>query len=488
MSLDRRKFLQALGIGGAALSLPGVLGPASRASAQVAAPRRVLFFVTPHGTVWNSWSMAVPGLGAGTSSAPIAALPDGNWSRILAPLRAHRAKLTIVEGLARTGALEYERAHDSAGAAYDLNRHHFGRAELMTCVDPLQRAGTTCIGGGRSIDQVIGEATGGSGRWSSRVYGSSHGHPYSFVAPGEESARVETPRQAFDDLVGRSLPTASASTPTAPADTRAAAIRRARGSILDFAAREHAAVAARLGALDREKLERHAQLIRDLETSFAGIPEGSPEHTLSCDPSWSELGHAMDQFARVTTLALACDTTRVATIVTPDLGPGEIGLPSATDIHQDYAHSSIRESASAFTLEAERGMVEYNLFYANRFAYLLDQLDSVSEGDGTLLDHTAVVWISELGTGTHDLHDLPVVIAGGAGGALRTGQYVRYARDTRIRAGWGFEVDVGPSHARLYGTLMRAMGMSTDRFGLGSVTASDGRTVSLTGALPELLA
>lgn len=475
--LDRRRFLTALGLGGAALALPGAAGWASRARAGGAdVPRRVIFWVTPHGTVWNAWNMSPPGLApTGTSSASIAALPDGSFSEILAPLAPHKAKLTVVEGLARTAAIEYERAGASS-SGFDLNRHHFGQAHLMTCVDPMQRPGSTCIGGGESIDQVIGRAVAVPGRWASRVYGANHQHPYSFVAAGEASPRVSDPRQAFDDIMGLY-------TPPDAEGSRALAITRARGSVLDFAAREFDAVAPRLGSADRMKLERHAQLIRDLEIAFSGAAPGA-----SCDPTLSELGHQMDQFSRVTALALSCDMTRVATVVTPGLRPEEFGLPAGSNVHQDYAHNSIEDSGgAAYTLAAERGMVEFNLFYARRFAYLLEQLDSVPEGDGTMLDHTAVVWMSELATGTHELADLPVVIAGGAGGYLRTGQYVRYDRDSEIGAGWGRE-RVGPGQNRLYVTLMRAMGMSSDAFGVESVQRTDGSTLSLRGELPELVA
>ncbi|MDQ3035214.1 MAG: DUF1552 domain-containing protein [Myxococcota bacterium] len=501
MKMDRRRFLAAMGLGGAALALPGSLGSPSRGMAQLLGthpPKRVIFWVSPHGTVWNQWNMSPPGLApSGTSASSIASLPDASFSRILAPLAPHKAKTTIVEGLARTAAIDYELARHTSGG-FDLNRHHFGQAHLMTCVDPMQRDGATCIGGGISIDQVIGRETTAAGRWASRVYGDQHMHPYSFVAPGEASGRVGDARTAFDDVLGlhRPAPTAPStpSTPGAPVDDRADRLRRGRGSVLDFVASEHASMAGRLGSADRAKLERHRDLIRELELSFGDAPAPAPaapgtdtEAPAMCAPSWSELGHRMDQFARVMTLAASCDLTRVMTFVTPDLAPGEIGLPPSTDIHQDYAHTSIMGSSATFSSEGERGMIEYNLFYARRFAYFLEQLDSVPEGDGSVLDNSAVVWISELGTGAHDLHDLPVVIAGSARGALRTGQYVRYARDSRIRAGWGHLANVGPSQNQLYVTLMQAMGMENDRFGIESVARADASTLSLRGPLAELM-
>ncbi|WP_157068912.1 DUF1552 domain-containing protein [Sandaracinus amylolyticus] len=480
MTMQRRQFLTALGLGaasvGGGLMLPGAMGWGGRAQAGGEdVPARLLLWITPHGTVPNAWAMSPPGLPAsGTGVASIATLEDAAWSRILAPLAPFKQKLSIVEGIARTSAIDYER-RGAATSGWDLNRHHFGQASLLTCVDPLQRAGSTCIGGGESVDQVIGRALAQPGRWASRVYGANHQHPYNFVAAGEAAPRVTTARQAYDDLMGVYMP------PDDGGDPRVAAIQRGRASALDLAAREYDAVAPRLGTADRQKLERHAQLLRDLEISFRGTTPGA-----SCSPTYEALGHEMDRFARVMSLVLGCDMTRMVSFVTMPLRPEEFGLPVGTNVHQDYAHNSVAGPDAAFTAEAERGMIEYNLFYARRFAYLLEQLDSVPEGDGTLLDHTAVVWISELGTGTHWLHDMPVVIAGGANGVLRTGQYVRYARSNRVRQGYS-ELSIGPAQNQLYVTLMRALGMDVDAFGAESTPLVGGGSLSLRGTLPELL-
>jgi hypothetical protein len=473
--IDRRRFLAALGLGGASLALPGALGwSGARAGGPLPPPKRVVFFVSGQGTVWNAWTMGVPGLAPEgiTSSAPLA---GAALSPILAPLAGLEAKTTIIENISRSIGLDYERSGAISGGK-DLNRHHFSQAQLLTCAEPLQRDGATCIGGAESVDQVIGRAIGVPGRWSARVYGFNHQHPYNFVAAGEAAPRVQNPQQAFEDILG-------IYTPPDATDTRAAAITRARASALDLAAGEFDRVVPRLGMDDRLKLERHAQLIRDLELSFAGTLPGA-----SCSPSFEATGHVMEQFARVTALALACDMTRVVTFVTPGLSTTELGVPATANVHQDYAHNSIPDSGgSVWTPEAEAGMIAFNRTYAQHFASFCRQLDSIPEGDGTLLDHTAVVWITELGTGTHEINRTPVVIAGGAGGALRTGQYVRYAREHEVRGGWSSTM-VGPSHSQLYVTIMRALGMPDETFGIESVTKTDGTALSLRGALPELLA
>jgi hypothetical protein len=91
-------------------------------------------------------------------------------------------------------------------------------------------------------------------------------------------------------------------------------------------------------------------------------------------------------------------------------------------------------------------------YYADRFAYLLKQLDDVPEGTGTMLDHTLVIWGSEIGTGyTHDFKNVPFVVAGGGAYGVRTGRYLKVAP--------------GTYHNRLIVSAMRFMGADVETFG-----------------------
>ena len=133
-------------------------------------------------------------------------------------------------------------------------------------------------------------------------------------------------------------------------------------------------------------------------------------------------------------------------------------------------------------------MTDYNRVYAEHFAYLLDQLAAVPENGGTLLDHTAVVWLTELGTGggEHALHRVANVIAGGGNGYFRTGRYVHYGQAQTIPEPYGGSIGVGPGQARMYVSLMHAMGMtSEDSVGLREVNIGGSR-IPLTGPLPNL--
>ena len=119
--------------------------------------------------------------------------------------------------------------------------------------------------------------------------------------------------------------------------------------------------------------------------------------------------------------------------------------------------------------------------------HLLDQLDSVQEGNGTLLDNSAVVWLTELATGGHDLNRVPNVIAGGAAGYFRPGRYVHYPQTNSRRRTWGnIRESVGPAQERLHVSLMHAMGMTERRsFGLEEVDIGES-IVSLRDPLPLL--
>jgi hypothetical protein len=396
----------------------------------------------------------------------LSGLGESEFSDILRPLHRHRDKLLIVDGLARmvTYAEEYR-------GAPDVNRHHIAQAHLLTNTWAYQGA-ETARGGALSIDQEIGNTVGQPGRWNTRVYGFNHQHAYNYLGANQPAPREQYAGDAFNDILGL------APDPTDPGEpTREDMIREARASVLDMANAEFATMLPKLGSADRQKLERHRSLVRDLEVGLSLAPP------IGCDPSFSEQGHIMDQFSRITTMALACDLTRVATIVTPHLSGNEFGIAPGLDVHQDIAHASDPDDGATTT--GIEGMVSYNRVYAEHFAYLLDQLDSVQEDGGTLLDNTSVVWLTELATGNHGLNRVPNVIAGGGGGYFRPGRYVHYAQDTTFEMTYDDDA-VGFAHERLHVSLMHAMGMTNRRsFGLEQVEAW-GKTISLRDPLPRL--
>jgi hypothetical protein len=470
---SRRRFLRALGLGGAAAMLPSFAWRQG-VRAQAAPPVRLLILTSAHGAPREHWKMNLPGLPASADgSVPLSGVAQGDFSLVLAPLYDVRNRLTVVEGLAMMSAMM-----DEPG-----NNHGVSWAHLLTS-SPADYENPIHTGGGihpfartMSIDQYIARqvSTGemipslelaGGGRFGSGPLG------FATAPDGSWLPYEDDPQSAYDRMFPTGAPTPDE--PAAP--TRRQLIAAQRPSVLDLAASEYDRVIPQLGAQDREKLEQHRDQIRALETRLAGGPVVAG----TCDPTFNGSGDATDQFFRLTAIAFACNLTRVVTINLDQLQPGDFGAPPG-DVHQDYAHGE--------TPEAYMHMANYYRHHTQQFAQLINHLDAVPEGDGTLLDNTMIIWITELATGPHDMADGLTIVAGGGGGALSPGRYLRFAQNRPSPCssyGCLGGDDIGPGQSHLFVSAMQAMGMPDNSFGQTSGTALDGSPIDMTGPLPML--
>jgi hypothetical protein len=143
--------------------------------------------------------------------------------------------------------------------------------------------------------------------------------------------------------------------------------------------------------------------------------------------------------------AFACDLTRVGSLQwTNSVGNIPFGFIGVPDRHHDLSHEGDSNT------DAVNNLVEINRWYAERFAGMMERLARIPEGDGTVLDNTVIVWVNELGKGnSHTRNDMPFVLGGSAGGALRTGRFLRYDRP----------------HNDLWLTMLRAFGIEDESFG-----------------------
>jgi hypothetical protein len=475
MPLNRRQLLKALGLG----ALSAVAVPSGRAVRADAAPppKRIVFFVTPHGFVPKSWMMEIPGGPTDRfAERPLADLGVDDFSEVLRPLHAFRNRLLPIEGLSHTSVLADIAALVRARTG-DSNNHSVAVAHLLTGAPALQRSGTPCSGGARSLDQELAVRTGAPGRFGSRVYGFDYipnatVAPFSFLGPGQATPVVADPRTAFADLLGY--------VPSAPGtpDTREARLAALRPSVLDSVAREYELLAPRLDAAAQKKLSDHRDLVRQLETSLS---VGSA----SCNPTFDASGHVVTQLLRLIKLGISCDLTRVFTFVAPVPQCPEIGYPADVTVHA-YAHQSIAGATSCgttFNPVAEHAITDLGVWYAGHFATLLQELDAVVESDGTALDHTLVVWMSELATPTH-LHNDTFTVIAGASDFFQMGRYVRFPRD--LANPFDGYPRTGPASNRLFVSLLQAMGQPDDSFGATTAQGADGTTLSLRGPLTEL--
>ena len=200
--------------------------------------------------------------------------------------------------------------------------------------------------------------------------------------------------------------------------------------------REYELLAPQLGTDGQQKLEQHRDLVRELELSLGSVgPSAKCDTTFDSTPTGVNVRPSVRQFMSLIRLAFACDLTRIVTFSAPVPQCPELGYPADATFH-GYAHQSILGNTACgqmFSPLAAQAMTDLDAWHAGHVAYLLEQLDSVAEGSGTLLDHTVVVWVTELATPTHQHFDVCTLLAGGCNGFFDTGRYVATRGLFRIR-------------------------------------------------------
>lgn len=439
MKPTRRQLLA--GLGASAALAPFV--PLLNASGQEAtAPRRLLLFFTPHGTVWNNWRPT----GSGSSF---------ELSRILKSLAPVQKKIVVLDGL---GVRD-----DGVGAP-----HTKGPALLWTA-SPLRDDGKfkreDCSGGcsfgwnsGPSFDQVLAKRFAGKTRFDSYELGvsSGGGFPGAHMIYAGDSMPLpprQDPVAAWNELFADAMQPASSAAPQ----------RGKRQWSIDLLNAELSQLEGRVARADKPKIQAHREALHQLELQLStpvamcsapGKPNGADKPKDQADA----LPWTTDRQLELVTAAFSCDLTRIASF---QLRCGENdGYPyrflGVTDEH----HLTTHDTSAA----AQEKLTKIYTWYAERFASLLMKLDAVPEGSGTMLDNTLVLWGSELGTGSsHDFKNVPFVVAGGGAHGVKGGQYLKVAS--------------GTMHNRLLVSAMRFMG-ATDVETFGTLDKERG---SLTG-------
>lgn len=422
--LTRRSFLR--GAGGALVAAPLLESFATRAYGQTAQyPKRFVVFVHPQGMIMENWTPT----GSGTNF---------QLSEILAPLEPFKSKIVVTSGIDnRVNALNET-----------SNGHNAAARTLLTCMPYTQnlnangtikpRSQQVAIGqaAGPSIDQVIASRIGTTTRFRTLdcgIGGSRLGEAQMFSAGVDDPVTSESnPRTIFDRMfldldIGGEPP---------PMPSTRDLLRRKRGSVLDKVGESFTGLRERVSADDRARLDAHAQKVRELEMRLGPVED--PTVPLSCaQPLISLPGGYQSTNANFdnvsatslideTVMALACDLTRVGTLQFTNFhAPTFPWLGQPIPGQWDNWHAMIHEARNAGGGPA---MIAVMKWYTEQFAYLLQQMSLVQEGDGTLLDHSLVLWVSDFGQGqAHNTLDLPIVLAGGLGGAMQTGRYVNFA-------------------------------------------------------------
>lgn len=425
MRINRRQSLKSMGAALLCAPFYRLLSEPARARAAIA-PKRIIFWFSPNGTVHKHWRPA--GGETDFSFAP---------GSILEPLAAHRDSLIILDGLdfvgTRGGSHEGGMEHAlTGGGGPSLDQFMASQLGMATAFPSIE-LGVQTSAWGASIQTRL-----------------SYNDKHQYVHPEDD------PSAAYRRLFGG----ASAAAPS----TGSAPVADPRKSVLDVVRGELNALKKQLGAEEQIKLDAHLDSLRQIERRTAGAAAaggascGGMQAPKIADPKSNE------QFPEVGKLqmdilvaAAACDLSRVLTLQwTHTVSPTIFSWAGASEGHHELSHKDDGNQAgvASFVL-AERWVTE-------QFVAFLDRLKATPEADGsgTLLDTSTVVWVKELGDGRlHDFKSVPFIIAGGGNGYWNSGRYLK--------------MDAVP-HQKLLVSLGQSMGIAMESFGSDMVTGALG--------------
>jgi hypothetical protein len=251
-------------------------------------------------------------------------------------------------------------------------------------------------------------------------YSCAYTNTVSWRTPTTPMPLEDNPRRVFERLFGDG--------DSSDAKSRLADLRERR-TILDFVREDAARLTAGLGPRDRTKLDEYLEAIRDVERRIEKAEAQSATIDLPAIERPSGIPDQFEDHARLMmdlqVLAYQTDMTRVITFMLAREGSNR-SYPSigVSDAHHPCTHHQNNPEKIAKT-------IKINELHVKMFAYLLEKLQSTPEGDGTLLDHSMVVYGSSISDGNlHTHHDLPIVVAGAGRGKLNGGRHLRYPYET----------------------------------------------------------
>jgi hypothetical protein len=430
--IPRRRFLQGVGTAVALPSLEAML-PAPGLAAAADQPLRMGFVYVPNGVIMDAWTPDRTGQGYSLSDS-------------LEPLHKVKAELQVLSGL----------KHDKAEANGDgAGDHARANATFLTGMQARKTSGKD-IRIGVSVDQCAAQKIGHHTHFPSLELscdrsrksgncdsGYSCAYSYNLSWSSEKTpVPAETnPRLVFERLFAGSL----------TREAREARTRRLRynKSILDFVMEDAKRMQANLGYADKQKLDEYLGAVREVEKQIENSEKITRElPTIDKIPSGIPSGyrdHIRIMFDLMV-LAYQSDTTRIATFGMAFDGSNrsfrEIG------VREGHHHLSHHKNKRDWIDKLKK--VDH--FYMEQFAYFLEKMRSIREGNGSLLDNAMIVYGSGISDGNrHDHDNLPVLLAGKGGGSLTPGRHVKFKHD--------------PPMMNLYLSMLERMGAPAERLG-----------------------
>ncbi len=429
MSLPRRTFLRGTGIMLALPFLDAMVPALSALGTPAANPvRRFGAVYCGNGKNMSDWTPSTEGAG----------FP---FTPILKPLEAVRDRVVVVTGLDNFPAMDQG---DNGG------QHSRSGPGFMTGVHAKQTEGSD-VRAGKSLDQYAADVLCKDSKLSSlelaldrseiigaceHRYACSYVNSISWRTPTTPLPMETNPRFAFERLFG------SGDT----AEQRVARSQEDR-SILDVVTNQVSRLKKNLGVRDGAKLSEYLDAIRDVEQRIAKVEASNsemplPERPLGIPATVKE--HAALMFD-LQLLAFQADITRVSTFLLAAENSrtnfAEIGLPSH---HSTSHHGNNPDNLKKYS--------KINTYHVQMFADFVKKMAATPDGDGTLLDHSLLIYGSGMSDGNvHNNLNVPVVLVGGAGGRIKGDRHLRYPKGTPL--------------ANLGLTALDALGAPMEKFG-----------------------
>ena len=432
-------MLDAMTVGrGVALAGEAVAQGAGAAAAGAASPLRMAMFFLPNGMCMEDWTPGKEGA-------------DFELPPTLKSMEPVRDQVTVLSGL----ALDNARAKgDGPGD------HARSAAAFLTGAHPYKTSGAD-IKLGVSVDQYAAKKIGAHTRLPSLELGLDRGALAGNCDSGYACAYVSNiswssettpvpkevnPSAVFDRLFG-------AANEREAAEGRAKRLRY-RKSILDFVADDARRLGRDLGKSDQRKLDEYTTAVREIEKRVErdrelqaqqkaqskapdlNLPEGVP------DDIQEHFRLMLDMLA----LAFQTDATRVSTfMVASDGSDRNYGMLGVNEGHHTLSHHGGNKEKLDQIRKIDR-------FHVEQFAYFLQKLSQMKEGEGSVLDNSMILFGCGIGDGNrHNHHDLPILLAGKGGGKITPGRHVQYDKNTPL--------------CNLYVSMLDAVGVKVDRFG-----------------------
>jgi len=384
-------------------------------AAETARPIRMAFMQVPNGI-----------MNLKNEFAPKAEGPLGEMTRILEPLSDHKDRLVVMSGLD---------SQQAAGLNFEVGGDHPRACTAWLTGTHAKMTSGADLHAGISVDQIAARQFGKETQLASleiglespevvgaceSAYGCAYYNTISWRNETSPLPMENRPRAIFERLFGEGG--------TNP-EVRLA-MRQEERSILDAINADVRRLRGKLGGTDRGKIDQYLEAIRDVERRMQLAekqtdrevpqiegPAGAPE-------VFSEYFKLMSDLM---TLAWQTDMTRVITFM---MGHEMSGRAYPEVGFGDAHHPCTHHQGDPEKIEKT---VKINTFHIKMLAYYLDKLRSTPDGDGSLLDHSMILYGAALSDANLHLYtDLPLLLVAGGVGGIKGGQHVRYPRRTPL--------------------------------------------------------